>query len=65
MYVMGAERCTWKYADFHKSLSKRGVVRPFLGSEDVSIVELTFARMSKCRPWHGPGLALCWFFLSV
>ncbi|XP_030458683.1 mitochondrial fission protein ELM1 [Syzygium oleosum] len=36
VYVMGADRCTWKYADFHKSLSKRGVVRPFLGSEDIS-----------------------------
>lgn len=35
VYVMGAERCTWKYADFHKSLRERGVVRPFLGSEDI------------------------------
>lgn len=36
MYVMGAERCTWKFTDFHKSLRERGVVRPFTGSEDVS-----------------------------
>ncbi|XP_048137100.1 mitochondrial fission protein ELM1 isoform X2 [Rhodamnia argentea] len=35
VYVMGAERCTWKYADFHKCLRERGVVRPFLGSEDI------------------------------
>lgn len=33
---MGAERCTWKLSEFHKSLSERGVVRPFTGSEDVS-----------------------------
>ncbi|KAF5727541.1 mitochondrial fission protein ELM1 [Tripterygium wilfordii] len=36
VYVMGAERCTWKYSDFHKSLRERGVVRPFTGSEDMS-----------------------------
>ncbi|OWM73635.1 mitochondrial fission protein ELM1 [Punica granatum] len=36
VYVMGAERCTWKYAEFHKSLRDRGVVRPFLGTEDMS-----------------------------
>ncbi|KAF3439440.1 hypothetical protein FNV43_RR17718 [Rhamnella rubrinervis] len=36
VYVMGAERCTWKLSDFHKSLRERGVVRPFTGSEDIS-----------------------------
>ncbi|KDP39844.1 hypothetical protein JCGZ_04189 [Jatropha curcas] len=36
VYVMGSERCTWKLSDFHKSLSERGVVRPFTGSEDIS-----------------------------
>lgn len=36
VYLMGAERCTWKLSEFHKSLSERGVVRPFTGSEDVS-----------------------------
>lgn len=36
VYVMGAERCTWKFTDFHKSLRERGVVRPFTGSEDMS-----------------------------
>lgn len=36
VYVMGAERCTWKLSEFHKSLRERGVVRPFTGSEDVS-----------------------------
>jgi len=33
---MGAERCKWKFTEFHKSLRERGVVRPFTGSEDVS-----------------------------
>lgn len=36
VYVMGAERCRWKLSEFHKSLSERGVVRPFTGSEDIS-----------------------------
>ncbi|CAL1367233.1 unnamed protein product [Linum trigynum] len=36
VYVMGAERCTWKLSEFHKSLKERGVVRPFTGSEDIS-----------------------------
>ncbi|XP_062172654.1 mitochondrial fission protein ELM1 [Alnus glutinosa] len=36
VYVIGAERCTWKLSDFHKSLRERGVVRPFTGSEDIS-----------------------------
>ncbi|KAJ6671740.1 hypothetical protein OIU85_015483 [Salix viminalis] len=36
VYVMGSERCTWKLADFHKSLRERGVVRSFTGSEDIS-----------------------------
>ncbi|KAA8518540.1 hypothetical protein F0562_016014 [Nyssa sinensis] len=31
VYVIGAKRCTWKFADFHKSLQERGVVRPFTG----------------------------------
>ncbi|KAK2655591.1 hypothetical protein Ddye_008643 [Dipteronia dyeriana] len=36
VYVIGAERCTWKFSDFQKSLQERGVVRPFSGSEDIS-----------------------------
>ncbi|KAK3226924.1 hypothetical protein Dsin_006786 [Dipteronia sinensis] len=36
VYVIGAERCTWKFSDFQKSLQERGVVRPFTGSEDIS-----------------------------
>ncbi|KAK6231873.1 hypothetical protein SCA6_001946 [Theobroma cacao] len=36
VYVVGAERCTWKFADFQKSLQERGVVRPFTGKEDIS-----------------------------
>ncbi|KAL3532123.1 hypothetical protein ACH5RR_005644 [Cinchona calisaya] len=36
VYVIGAERCGWKFADFHKSLRDRGVVRPFTGEENMS-----------------------------
>ncbi|XP_022767028.1 mitochondrial fission protein ELM1-like isoform X1 [Durio zibethinus] len=36
VYVIGAERCTWKFADFQKSLRERGMVRPFTGKEDIS-----------------------------
>ncbi|TXG58209.1 hypothetical protein EZV62_016038 [Acer yangbiense] len=36
VYVIGAERCTWKFSDFQKCLRERGVVRPFTGSEDIS-----------------------------
>ncbi|RVX11793.1 Mitochondrial fission protein ELM1 [Vitis vinifera] len=36
VYVIGAEHCKWKFADFHKSLLERGVVRPFTGKENVS-----------------------------
>ncbi|CAI8616249.1 unnamed protein product [Vicia faba] len=36
VYVVGSERCKWKFAEFHKSLRERGVVRAFTGSEDIS-----------------------------
>lgn len=36
VYAIGAERCTWKFADFHNTLKERGLVRPFTGSEDLS-----------------------------
>ncbi|KAM7263525.1 hypothetical protein ACFE04_001208 [Oxalis oulophora] len=36
VYVIGAERCTWKFSDFQRSLQKRGAVRPFTGKEDIS-----------------------------
>ncbi|KAE8651095.1 mitochondrial fission protein ELM1 isoform X2 [Cucumis sativus] len=36
VYVIGSDRCTWKFADFQKSLAERGVVRPFTGKEDIS-----------------------------
>ncbi|KAG6640630.1 mitochondrial fission protein ELM1-like isoform X1 [Carya illinoinensis] len=36
VYVVGAERCTWKFSDFQKSLQDRGAVRPFTGKEDIS-----------------------------
>ncbi|KAK2987399.1 hypothetical protein RJ640_020596 [Escallonia rubra] len=36
VYVIGAERCTWKFANFHNSLRERGAVRPFTGKENIS-----------------------------
>ncbi|KAL1345604.1 hypothetical protein HN51_019341 [Arachis hypogaea] len=36
VYVIGAERCKWKFTEFHKLLREKGVVRPFTGSEDIS-----------------------------
>ncbi|KAK1398611.1 mitochondrial fission protein ELM1 [Heracleum sosnowskyi] len=36
VYVVGSEHCTWKYADFHKTIRERGLVRPFTGLEDIS-----------------------------
>ncbi|KAJ7971609.1 Mitochondrial fission ELM1-like protein [Quillaja saponaria] len=36
VYVIGAEKCTWKFADFQKSLQERGVVRQFTGKEDLT-----------------------------
>lgn len=36
VYVIGVERCTWKFADFQKSLCERGVIRPFTGKESIS-----------------------------
>ncbi|WCJ34260.1 hypothetical protein M5689_015578 [Euphorbia peplus] len=36
VYVIGAERCTWKFADFQKRLRVQGVVKPFTGKEDIS-----------------------------
>ncbi|XP_058107446.1 mitochondrial fission protein ELM1 isoform X2 [Magnolia sinica] len=35
VYVIGAERCTWKFSAFHKALRERGVVRPLTGKEDM------------------------------
>ncbi|KAJ7948019.1 Mitochondrial fission protein ELM1 [Quillaja saponaria] len=36
VYVMGAELCRWKLAEFHRTLRELGVARPFTGSEDMS-----------------------------
>ncbi|CAN4120200.1 unnamed protein product [Withania somnifera] len=36
VYVVGIERCTWKFTDFHKALRERGLTRPFTGLEDMS-----------------------------
>uniref|UniRef100_UPI001CB8C29D mitochondrial fission protein ELM1-like n=1 Tax=Erigeron canadensis TaxID=72917 RepID=UPI001CB8C29D len=36
VYVIGAERCTWKFAYFNKCLQERGMVRPFTGNENIT-----------------------------
>ncbi|KAF8006854.1 hypothetical protein BT93_K0997 [Corymbia citriodora subsp. variegata] len=36
VYIAGAERCKWKFADFQNSLQERGAVRAFTGKEDIS-----------------------------
>ncbi|XP_057438857.1 mitochondrial fission protein ELM1-like isoform X2 [Lotus japonicus] len=36
VYVIGAELCTWKFADFQNSLQKLGVARPFTGMENIT-----------------------------
>lgn len=36
VYVIGTERCRWKFTDFHRSLEDRGAVRRFTGRENVS-----------------------------
>ncbi|KAK1299720.1 hypothetical protein QJS10_CPB13g01507 [Acorus calamus] len=36
VYVIGSERCKWKFSAFHKVLRERGVVREFTGKEDIS-----------------------------
>ncbi|CAN8298346.1 unnamed protein product [Cochlearia groenlandica] len=35
VYVVGAERCTWKFYDFQKRLRERGAVRPLTGNENM------------------------------
>ncbi|GKC72317.1 fission protein ELM1-like protein, partial [Tanacetum coccineum] len=36
VYVIGSERCTWKFAYFQKCLQERGIVRPFTGRENMT-----------------------------
>lgn len=36
VFVIGAELCTWKFADFQDSLQKQGVTRPFTGKENIT-----------------------------
>ncbi|KAI7751121.1 hypothetical protein M8C21_018170 [Ambrosia artemisiifolia] len=36
VYVIGAERCTWKFSYFQKCLQERGMVRPFTGDENIA-----------------------------
>ncbi|XP_052173380.1 mitochondrial fission protein ELM1-like isoform X2 [Diospyros lotus] len=41
VYVIGSERCTWKFADFHSSLRELGMVRPFMGKEDRQFIVIS------------------------
>ncbi|KAJ6808167.1 mitochondrial fission protein ELM1-like [Iris pallida] len=36
VYVIGADRCKWKFSAFQKTLRQLGLVRPFTGLEDIS-----------------------------
>lgn len=36
VYVIGAERCKWKFSHFIKTLQSRGAIRLFTGAENVS-----------------------------
>ncbi|KAL0316080.1 UNVERIFIED_CONTAM: Mitochondrial fission protein ELM1 [Sesamum radiatum] len=40
VYVIGAERCTWKFAYFLKSLQSRGAVRPFTSEVNVTLYRI-------------------------
>ncbi|XP_023636637.1 mitochondrial fission protein ELM1 isoform X2 [Capsella rubella] len=44
IYVVGAERCTWKFSDFQKTLHERGAVRPLTGKEDLVWISLYMTR---------------------
>jgi mitochondrial fission protein ELM1 len=35
VYVIGGERCRWKFVAFQKSLRQRGLTRDLTGAEDV------------------------------
>lgn len=37
VYVIGGERCRWKFVDFQKTLRQRGLTRALTGGEDVRI----------------------------
>ncbi|KAF2537266.1 hypothetical protein F2Q68_00022230 [Brassica cretica] len=54
VYVIGADHCKWKIADFHKSLRERGVVRPFTGFEDVSISTFSYNTLDSFPLFHSP-----------
>ena len=36
VYVVGGERCRWKFVDFQKTLRQKGLTRALTGAEDVS-----------------------------
>lgn len=35
MYSVGGERCRWKLREFHRTLTERGAIKAFKGTEDV------------------------------
>ncbi|GMP88395.1 hypothetical protein CsSME_00040402 [Camellia sinensis var. sinensis] len=56
VYVIGAERCTWKFVEFHKSLRERGLVRPFTGLEDVLMLDANCKGLVDVRKLELPSL---------
>ncbi|KAL5155542.1 Mitochondrial fission protein ELM1 [Glycine soja] len=56
VYIIGAERCTWKFADFQNSLQEQGIARPFTGNENMMEIFgdllLDFGAASSLLPDH-------------
>ncbi|RDY11382.1 Mitochondrial fission protein ELM1, partial [Mucuna pruriens] len=55
VYVVGAELCTWKFADFQYSLQKQGVARPFTGKENIGAAS-SFLPDHISESWSYPPL---------
>ncbi|CAH9071623.1 unnamed protein product [Cuscuta epithymum] len=53
VYVIGAERCRWKFTDFHKSLRERCMVRPFTGKENICKERWTYSPLNDTKEAAG------------
>ncbi|RAL44611.1 hypothetical protein DM860_003370 [Cuscuta australis] len=53
VYVIGAERCTWKFTEFHRSLRERSMVRPFTGKENISTERWTYSPLNDTKEGAG------------
>ncbi|VFQ79728.1 unnamed protein product [Cuscuta campestris] len=53
VYVIGAERCTWKFTEFHRSLRERNMVRPFTGKENISTERWTYSPLNDTKEAAG------------